>query len=300
MAVTGSTGLIGSALCEALEAAGDAVVRVVRGAARSGEVGWDPAAGTIDASGLEGVDAVVHLAGRSIGQRRWTAAEKQRVLLSRTTGTELLARTLASLERPPAVLVSASAVGFYGDRGDEVLTEESGPGEGFMADVVRRWEEATGPAAEAGIRVALARSGVVLARDGGMLPRMLLPFRLFVGGRMGSGRQHLSWISLRDEVRALQWLLDHELSGPVNCTSPEPVTNAELAATLGRVLRRPAVVPAPAFALRAILGRELADELVLGSARVVPSRLLESGFEFEHPDLEGALRDLLQSPRSLG
>ena len=294
VAVTGSSGLIGSALVAALERDGDRVLRLVRsGPAREGTARWEPSAGAIDAAALEGLDAVVHLAGESIGAARWTAAKKARILNSRVEGTSLLAATIAELRAPPRVLVSGSAIGFYGDRGDEVLTEGSGPGAGFLAGVVRRWEDAAGPVAAAGVRLVLLRSGIVLSPRGGVLGTMLVPFRLGLGGRLGSGRQWTSWISLDDEVGAIvRALRDDSLAGPVNAVAPNPVTNAELTATLGRVLRRPAVAAVPTIALRAALGADAAREL-LGSQRVRPARLEAAGFEFRDPDLEGALRRLL-------
>jgi uncharacterized protein len=296
VAVTGSSGLIGSALCAALEAGGDEVIRLVRREPGPGSVRWDPEAGTIDAAGLEGVDAVVHLAGEGIGNRRWSAAQKRRILESRTLGTALLARALAGLDHPPAVLVSGSAIGFYGDRGDDRLDEQSERGRGFLADVVAGWEAATEPASAAGIRVVHARTGIVLSAKGGALPRLLLPVKLFAGGPLGRGDQYMSWISLDDEVAALVWLLDAEVSGPVNLTAPEPVTNRELVRTIGRILRRPAKLPTPAFGPRLLLGREMADELLFSSTRAVPARLLADGFGFGHPDLEPALRAMLDRP----
>jgi len=293
IAVTGSSGLIGTALCASLTADGAEVVRLVRRDPGPGEVRWDPAADTIDAAGLEGLDAVVHLAGEGIGERRWSAAQKRRILESRTLGTALLARTLAGLDAKPRVLVSGSATGFYGERGDERLTEASDRGAGFLADVVVGWEAATAPAEEAGIRVVHARTGVVLTPAGGALPKLLLASRLFVGGPMGNGRQYLSWISLADEVAALRFLVDADLAGPVNLTAPEPVTNKQLVQTIGRVLRRPSFLPVPRFGPRLLLGKELADELLFTSTRAVPARLQEAGFSFAEGDLEALLRTML-------
>lgn len=292
--VTGSHGLIGAALVEALLARGDAVTRLVRGpAAGPGEVRWDPMAGDIDRGAIEGHDAVVHLAGEGIGEKRWTPQQKQRILESRTRGTALLSAALAGLDAPPRVLASGSAVGFYGDRGDELLTEESGPGTGFLADVVRQWESATAPAEDAGIRVAHLRTGIVLAAHGGALRKLLLPFKLGLGGRQGSGRQWWSWITLEDEVRAILHVLDTQLSGPVNLTAPNPARNAEVARTLGAVLHRPAVLPTPTFALEAALGAELVAEVLLAGQRVLPARLEASGFTHAHPELRGALEAVL-------
>ncbi|RMH77154.1 MAG: TIGR01777 family protein [Actinomyces sp.] len=303
VAVTGATGLIGRALVESLTAEGHAVTRILRrppdpGADPDGtdHVLWDPATGHIDAAGLEGVDAVVHLAGEPIASHRWTDEQKARIRDSRVAGTRLLARTLARLDQPPRVLVSGSAIGVYGDRGDDPIDETAPPGDDFLAQVCVEWEGATEEAADAGIRVAHARTGIVLSGRGGALARMLPLFRLGLGGRLGSGRQWWSWISLTDEVAALRWLVDHDVAGPVNLTAPRPVTNAEFTRTLARVLRRPALVPAPRFALGLVLGRELADALLFTSARVLPVRLAESGFSFAHDDLATALAAELGRP----
>lgn len=298
--VTGSSGLIGTALIASLEADGHRAIRLLRRAPAPGEdaLRWDPAAGTIDAAGLEGVDAVVHLAGAGIGDQRWTPAYKQEILESRTTSTSLIATTIAGLQRPPAVLVSGSAIGIYGDRGDEVLTEQSAPGTGFLADVVVQWEASTAAAAEAGIRVPLVRTGIVLTPTGGALPKLLPLFRFGVGGRLGSGRQWWSWISLDDEIAALRFALDHDLDGPVNLTAPEPATNAEFTRTLARVLGRPAFMAVPAFGPKLLRGSELAQELLFNSQRVLPEALLQHGFVFTHPELEDALRSVLGRPRA--
>ncbi len=289
IAVTGSTGLIGDALCAFLTTGGHDVVRLVRHAPGPGEVVWDPAGGAIDASALEGVDAVVHLAGEPIGHR-WTSKRKDAILRSRAEGTTLLATALAGLECKPATLVSVSAVGAYGSRGDEVLTERSARGGDFLAEVCRAWEESTGPATDAGIRVVTPRLGVVLEA---ILPRMLRPFRFGVGGRLGSGRQWLSWIALDDAVAALhQALIDDRLVGPVNATAPAPVTNRELTKVLGSVLRRPTVLPVPAVALGMVFG-EMGRTTLLGSQRVRPEALESVGFRFAYPDLESALRHAL-------
>jgi uncharacterized protein (TIGR01777 family) len=298
VAVTGSTGFIGPAVVAGLRVAGHDVVRVVRGRAPLGEpaIVWDPEAGTIDAAGLEGVGGVVHLAGRSIGAKRWTAAEKRRILESRDKGTRLLAETLARLPDRPSVLVSASASHYYGNGGERVLTEDASPGRGFLADVTARWEAATEPAAQAGIRVVTPRSAMVLGLDGGALPRLARLTRLGLGGRLGRGRQWWSWITLDDQVSALRFLLeDDALAGPVNVATPNPVTNAEFAATMGRVLHRPTFVPTPAFGPRLWLG-EMAGELLFYSQRLRPDVLLGAGFTFAHPELEPALRDLLDRP----
>jgi uncharacterized protein (TIGR01777 family) len=288
--VTGSSGLIGTALRGALERAGHRVVPMVRAEASGNAIRWDPDRGEIDAGALEGVGAVVHLAGEGIGNRRWNEAHKANVKDSRVRGTSLLAQTLAKLNKAPRVLVSGSAVGYYGDRGDEVLTESSRPGNDFLAGVCMAWEAATGPAKEAGIRVAHIRTGLVLSGGGGVLPKMLLPFKFGVGGKLGSGRQWMSWIALPDEVGAIVHLLeDDTLSGPFNLTAPNPVTNAEMTKAIGAALHRPTVVPTPAFALKAMLGAEMAEELLLVSQRALPTRLLDSGYTFQRPELKGAL-----------
>ena len=269
VAVTGSHGLIGSALIGRCAADGHRVLRLVRDdPLGADDVRWDPSSGAIDSERLEGVDAVVHLAGAGIGDKKWTPARKQLVFESRTRGPSLLARTLAGLTHKPSVLVSASAIGYYGDRGDELLTEESPPGDDFGAHVCREWEAATAPAADAGIRVVRIRTGLVQAGSGGMLHRLLLPFKLGAGGRLGSGKQYMSWIAIDDEVTAIRHVLTTaSIDGPVNLTAPNPVTNAEYTATLGRVLHRPTVIPTPMFGLKAVYGAELVDTL-LGSQRV--------------------------------
>ena len=295
VAITGASGLIGRALAESLRAGGHAVRPLVRRPSDDpGAVRWDPVAGTLDAAALEGVDAVVHLAGAGIGDKRWSEARKREVHDSRTDGTGLLARTLAGLDRPPAVLLSGSAIGYYGSRGDEVLTEVSAPGDDFLAGLVQDWEAAAAPAVDTGIRTVHLRTGLVLARHGGILPRMALPFRCFVGGRLGSGRQWMSWVTLEDEVGAIRFLIDRDdVSGPVNVVAPEPVTNAELARALGTVLHRPAAVPVPAFAPRLLLGREMADGLLFASQRVRPDVLVGAGYGYAHTELTPALRAVL-------
>lgn len=292
--VTGSSGLIGSALVSSLTSGGHSVTRLVRTEPQPGrpEVRWDPAAGWIDTAGLEGHEGVVHLAGENI-TGRWTPAKKARLRDSRVKGTRLLAESLAKLTQPPRVLVCASAVGYYGDRGEEILREESAAGRGFLAEVCRQWEAAAQPAAEKGIRVVLLRIGVVLSPKGGALATMLLPFRLGLGGKIGSGKQYISWISLDDLVGIIEYALTTEsLRGVVNAVAPQAVTNLEFTKTLGRVLRRPTLFPMPAFAARLALG-ELADELLLASARVEPARIRAAGYQFRYPELEGALRHLL-------
>jgi uncharacterized protein (TIGR01777 family) len=292
VAVTGSHGLVGSALVPALAQAGHRAVRIVRGTpAGRDELAWDPRAGVLDAAALDRVGAVVHLAGAGIGDKRWTPERKRLILESRTQGTELLARTLAGLAHKPAVLISASGVDYYGPHGDEELTEESRPGAGFLADVCRRWEDATRPAKDAGIRVVRIRTGPVLSAAGGLLGRLLLPFRMGLGGRVGSGSQYMSWIALDDHIAAiLRHLADDESAGVYNHTAPNPVTNREFTETLGSVLRRPTRIPTPILPLKLRYGSELVDELLLTGQRVLPTRLEEAGYRFAHPTLEEALR----------
>lgn len=293
VAITGSSGLIGSALIPALRGAGHRVLRLVRRTPQAGEVGWDPARGILDGGALEGIDAVIHLSGEGLADARWTASRKRALRESRLGSTDLLARTLASLARRPSVLLSTSAVGIYGDRGAEVLTEASRPGSGFLAQLGQDWEAAAAPAAAGGIRVAHPRFGVVLTPDGGALGKMLPPFRLGLGGPFGSGRQWMSWVTLPDVIGLLAYgLADERVRGPFNAVAPEPVTNAQFARTLGAVLGRPAIVPVPALALRLALG-EMADQALLASQRAVPERLLHWGYRFQHPSLEGGLRAVL-------
>ena len=295
--ISGSKGLIGAALSGLLEEKGHHCIRLVRSRdpLGGGQISWDPASGRIDKGALEGLDAAVHLAGESIAAR-WTEAKKARIRDSRITGTRLLATALAGVSSPPRVLVCASAVGYYGDGGDEILREDSPKGRGFLSDVCREWEEAAAAASGRGIRVVHLRFGPVLAASGGALGRMLAPFKAGLGGRIGSGRQWMSWISVDDAAGAAHHaLITASLRGPVNAVSPGPVTNAGFASTLARVLRRPALLPLPAFAARLALG-EMADELLLRGQRVEPAKLLATGYSFRHPDLEEALRDLLTRP----
>ena len=292
--LTGSNGLIGSELAARLQRAGDEVTRLVRSRPGPGDAVWDIGASTIDAPALEGHDAVVHLAGAGIGDHRWSESYKREVHDSRTRGTALLCETLAKLERPPRVLVSGSAVGWYGDRGDEQLSEASGPGTGFLAEVVKDWEAATEAASDAGIRVVRLRSGVVLSRKGGALKKQLLPFKLGAGGKLGSGKQWLSWIALDDEVGAILHLIRREtLRGPVNATAPNPVTNAEFTQALGAALHRPTIATVPRFALKAVFGGQMATEMLLAGQRVLPRALEASGFTFRFPRVDEALRALL-------
>lgn len=293
VAITGSHGLIGSALVRLLTGDGIEVVRVVRRNPAAGDVLWDPARGEIDRHRLESLDAVVHLAGENLAAGRWTAARKRRLAASRIAGTTLLSRALTQLEAPPAVLISASAIGFYGDRGDEILTEASAPGSGFLAELAQAWEAAAEPARAAGIRVVHPRFGVVLSPAGGALARLLPIFRLGLGGRLGSGRQWMSVQTLDDTVTAIRHTMTHaELSGAVNVTSPAPLTNAQFARALGRALHRPALLPVPAPILKLLLG-QLADETLLASQRVLPERLLQTGYRFQDPTADSALARLL-------
>jgi uncharacterized protein (TIGR01777 family) len=290
--VSGSSGLIGSALVTFLQSGEHGVTRLVRSKSTRYEkqVLWDPLAGSLDVEGLRGIDAVVHLAGENIAAGTWTTARKANIRDSRIKGTRLLSESLASLRQPPAVLASASAVGYYGDQGDKILDEQSDSGSGFLADVCRQWEEATKPAAEAGIRVVHLRTGMVLSSSGGVLAKTLTLFRLGMGGRLGSGRQYTSWITLDDVVGAIHHCLVNEsLHGAINLVSPNPVTNREFTKVLGKVLKRPTWFAVPTAALRLTLGK-MADELLLTSTRVTPTRLLASGYEFHHPELEPALR----------
>lgn len=298
--VTGSSGFIGSALLGVLASEGHRPIRAVRGRAVPrgvDAISWDPEAGAIDAGALEGIGAVVHLAGAGIGDARWTDARKRLILESRTVPTALLATAVAGLAKPPSVLVSASAVGYYGDRGDEILTESSGPGSDFAADVAVQWEAATQPAVDAGIRVVKIRTGIVLGSGGGVLGKLLLPFKLGLGGRVGDGRQYMSWISLPDELAAIGHAIRTDgLVGPVNLTAPSPVTNAELTSTLGTVLHRPTVLPTPVLPLKLRYGAELVQHLLLTGQRVLPEQLAASGFAFAYPTLDGALRAVLDRP----
>jgi len=291
VAISGPTGLVGRALTAFLRPGGHRVVALVRRPARGpDESRWRPDQGLADPGDLAGFDAVVHLAGENIGVGAWTEARKAEFRTSRVAATRLLAASLAGLDDPPRALVSASAVGWYGDRGEEVVDESSGPGEGFLAALCRDWEAACAPAAGAGIRVVNPRIGVVLSAAGGALAEMALPAKLGLGGPLGGGRQVMSWIALDDVVYALHHLLEGDLEGPVNLTAPDAARQVELARALGRVLLRPAVLPAPAAALRLIFGAEKADNILLGGQRVLPTRLEEDGYRFEHEDLAVYLR----------
>ena len=293
--LTGSSGLIGSELVPYFRAAGHSVTRLVRRPAHEGgkEIAWDPAEGKLDPAALDDFDAAIHLAGENLAARRWSPEVKASIRESRAESTSLLASTLAELKHPPKILVSASAVGIYGDRGDDTLDETSAAGKGFLADVCRAWEGATEVAAAMGIRVVTLRTGFVLSAAGGGLSKMLTPFKLGLGGRLGSGRQYMSWIAIDDLVEVINHVVAREaLRGPVNATGPNPVTNAEFTRTLGQVLGRPTIFPMPGFAARLAFG-EMADEILLAGQRVMPSKLLASGFKFRYPELVLALRHVL-------
>ncbi|WP_329017699.1 TIGR01777 family oxidoreductase [Streptomyces sp. NBC_00690] len=289
IAVTGSSGLIGGALVRSLRADGHEVVRVVRRPSRSGnEVEWQPNRQYVDVAGLVGCEAVVNLAGAGIGDHRWTDAYRKEIRDSRVLGTAALAEAVASLDTPPRVLLNGSAVGYYGDTGDRAVDENAPPGDGFLPEVCVEWEEAAAPAQEAGVRTAFARTGLVVAREGGAWARMFPLFKAGLGGRLGDGRQYWSFISLHDEVAALRHILDTDaLSGPVNCTAPDPLTNREITAAMGRVLHRPTLFAVPAVALKVVLGDMAGD--VLGSQRAVPAKLLDSGFSFAFPGIDAAI-----------
>ena len=299
--VSGSSGLIGTALCGSLQSEGHRVVRLTRTAGPVGvdKILWDPAASTIDAASLEGFDAVVHLAGENIAAGRWTDERKTLIRDSRVQGTSLLVKTLAGLSRRPEVMISASAIGYYGTRGSEALKEDSEPGTGFLASVCQEWEAAAAPAGASGIRLVILRIGVVLSPKGGALARMLLPFKLGLGGPIGSGSQYMSWITLEDLVGIFLFALNNKnLRGPVNAVAPDPETNADFTRALGRTLMRPTWFALPAYAARFLLG-EMADELLLSSARVQPAQLRAAGYKFQSPRLEEALMQMLkyQQPR---
>lgn len=293
--VSGASGLIGAELVPSLRSSGHEVLRLVRREpTETDEIRWDPATGELDTSLLQGVDALVNLSGENLS-KRWTDARKRAILDSRVQSTELLARTAAALDPKPSVLVVASAVGIYGDRGDEILTEESSAGAGFLADVVRAWEAAADPAREAGIRVVHLRQGIVISKDGGALKPMLLPFKLGVGGRVGSGKQWWSWIGMGDLVASYAHVLGGDLAGAVNATAPNPATNEQFTKALGSALHRPTVLPVPAFAARTLFG-EMGDAMLLGGQRVLPARLAEAGFDFSAATIDVALAHVL-TPR---
>lgn len=291
--VSGASGLIGTQLVAKLSQSGHEVIRLVRRSPKAGEIQWNPKTGMLDAAALEGADAVIHLSGAGIGDKRWTSGYRKEILDSRTDTTALLAKTIASLSRKPSVFLSGSAIGIYGARNDEQLTEVSTHGTGFLAEVCEQWEAAAKPAVEAGVRTVYLRTGIVLSPKGGALKKLLPLFKLGVGGKFGSGKQWQSWISMDDEIGAIEYLLTANVSGAVNLTAPNPVTNAEFTKVLASVLKRPAIVPVPTFAPKILLGGELADALLFTGQRVIPAALNASGYMFKHTTLESALRSLL-------
>jgi len=293
IAISGATGLVGSSFAAALKAEGAQVARLVRKNPLEDDVLWDPRANSFDAESLAGCDAVVHLAGENIATGRWNAEKKKRIRSSRVQGTQILAEGLAAAERKPPVLISASAIGFYGDAGNTMLTEQSPAGTDFLAEVCQAWETATQPARDAGIRVVNLRIGVVLSKEGGALAKMLTPFRLGFGGRIGNGKQYWSWITLADLIGVIRHAIRCEsLAGPLNAVAPGSVTNAEFTKILGKVLKRPTLFPLPAFAARLMLG-EMADPLLLASARISSERLEQSGYTFQFSELEAAFRGVI-------
>jgi uncharacterized protein (TIGR01777 family) len=288
--IAGASGLVGSALIPALEAEGAEVTRLVRSSAGAGETEWHPNSNQIDATQLEGLDAVINLAGENIAAGRWTDEQKRKIRDSRVNGTHLLSEAIATLKQRPAVFLCASATGIYGDRGDDTLDEQSASGGGFLAGVCREWEQATEPAVQAGVRTVTLRFGPILAREGGMLAKLLTPFKMGMGGKVGSGKQYISWVAINDVVNAIKLALkDASLRGPLNIVSPNPVTNEVFTKTLGHVLSRPTALAMPAFAVRLAFG-EMADEMLLTSQRVLPKKLNDVGYAFQQPELEGALR----------
>jgi uncharacterized protein (TIGR01777 family) len=291
--ISGASGLIGTQLVTSLKSSGHEVVQLVRRSAAVGQIMWDPKSGKLDPASLEGCDAVIHLSGAGIGDKRWSDSYRKEILDSRTQTTALLATTIASLHRKPSVFLSGSAIGIYGARGDEQLTETSAHGTGFLADVCEQWEAAAKPAIDAGVRTVFLRTGIVLSPKGGALKKLLPLFRLGVGGKFGNGKQWQSWISMDDEVTSIIHLLTANVSGAVNLTAPQPVTNAEFTKVLARVVKRPAIVPVPTFAPKILLGGELADALLFTGQRVMPQALTASGYVFKHSTLESALRSLL-------
>jgi uncharacterized protein len=288
--IAGASGLVGSALIPVLETKGAEVTRLVRTSPGAGKIEWHPNNDQIDATKLEGFDAIINFAGENIAGGRWTDEQKRKIHDSRVNGTHLLSEAMAKLKQPPKVFLCASATGIYGDRGDEILDEQSDSGGGFLAGVCREWEQATEPAVAAGVRTVQLRFGPILAREGGMLAKLLTPFKMGMGGKVGSGKQYISWVAIDDAVGAIKLALnDESIRGPLNIVSPHPVTNEEFTKTLGHVLSRPTALAMPAFAVRLAFG-EMADEMLLTSQRVIPKRLNDAGYEFEYPELEGALR----------
>ncbi len=295
VAITGSSGFLGSALVRSLEADSVEVIRIGRSA--DGAVRWDPERGLLDSTTLEGTDIVVHLAGEALASRRWTRKQKRKILSSRVKGTRLLSETIAGLNHKPSALLSASGIGFYGKRPDEVLTEASGAGQGFLVDVCRAWEQETSTASQAGVRVCHLRTSLVLGAGGGLLAKLLPLYRLGLGGRLGHGRQMMSWISLDDQIGAIRWLMESSLDGPVNLTSPNAVDNRRFNRALAQSLGRPAFLAVPRFAARILLGTGAADELVFSDSNVVPERLLDDGYTFRHQQIEDAFASLATSDK---
>lgn len=295
VAIAGASGLVGSALIPVLERAGDQVTRLVRSAPRAGEIEWHPNQDEVNARSLEGFDVIVNLAGENIAAGRWSDDQKRKIRDSRVNGTHLLSEAIAKLSQKPRVFICASATGIYGDRGDDILDEQSESGGGFLAGVCREWEQSTEPASKAGVRVVNLRFGPIIAPNGGMLAKMLTPFKMGMGGKVGSGKQFISWIAIDDAVNAIKRAIDDEsIRGPVNVVSPNPVTNEELTRTLGQVLNRPTALAMPAFAARLAFG-EMADEMLLVSQRVMPKKLSAAGYEFQYPELEAALRKYVRN-----
>ena len=290
IAIAGASGLVGSVLVPVLEKDGSAVVRVVRSTPRAGEIEWHPNQDSIEPAKLEGFDVIVNLAGENIAAGRWTDDQKRKIRESRVNGTHLMSEAIAKLSQPPSAFICASATGIYGDRDDEVLDEQSESGGGFLAGVCREWEMATEPASKAGVRVVNLRFGPIMSREGGMLAKLLTPFKMGLGGKVGSGRQYISWVAIDDAVNAMKLAIeDQSIRGPLNIVSPHPVTNEEFTKALGHVLNRPTALAIPAFAARLTFG-EMADEMLLTSQRVMPKRLVAAGYQFQYPELEGALR----------
>ena len=297
--ITGSSGLVGSALTNFFHANGNEVIRLLRKSVSTGSPVWDPENGEIDLTGIRDISAVVHLAGDNLAEGQWNDRKKNSILSSRVNGTKLLSKYFVASGHKPSVIVSASAVGFYGDRGEERVDEASEPGKGFLADVCKQWEEAAASAVDAGVRVVNLRFGVVLSAGGGALKKMLLPFRIGLGGVIGSGKQYMSWVSIDDVTGMIQHIISNEaVRGPVNLVSPNPVSNREFTKALGQILNRPTIFPMPAFAARIVFG-EMADELLLSSTRVIPKKLMDSGYEFRHPELGGAFEQLLNREENI-